>query len=544
MLYTVRLFISVALWVAVVLLTASNCFSAGTPAGTSIANQAHATYRANNGEPMPPVSSNVVSVIVQQLAAINITPPTATRTTQVNSSIDFPSTITNSGNGTDVILLAASTSLGFQTGIYRDANGNGVLDPGEISAGTISQTTSLAADSSMKAIIRVTVPNNITLNGQTDLLGFVGTSAFESTTKDTASYTTIISSASISFTKNVSNTLARGGDRVTYTLAYANPGSADATNVSVTDVLDNHLRYVTSSSVPPPISVTGQTIVWNLGTVAAGSNGAITFNVDVVNNAPPGTEIHNIAQMQYNDGPNVINLASTETNFITVQSGGIVSVDFSPNRTGSGEPGDTIDYAMTATNNGLLPEAFTLSASSNQNLPWVYYYDANGNGRIDSAEATTSATGMLASGGQYNVVARAILPVVPADGTIDVASFRAASTTNAGNVATATGTTTLRIPVMTLSKLADAPDPKPGRVIRYQITYANVGGGRAVQFAVTDAVPVNTSYMLQSVVHNGTPKTDEADGDEVTVSNNVVAVDVGSVSAGSSGVIEFRVRIN
>ncbi len=529
---------------SVVHLPGSSVFAAGTPAGTPIANQAHATYRANNGEPMPPVASNIVSVVVQQLATVNITPPSATRTTQVNTNIDYPSTVTNSGNGTDVILLSASTSLGFQTAIYHDANGNAILEPSEISAGTIGQTASLPADSGMKAIVRVMVPNNLALNGQTDVLRFVGTSAFESTTKDTASYSTIISSASVTFTKSVSNTVPRGGDRVTYTLTYANPGSASASNVVVTDVLDNHLRYVTSSAVPPPISATGQMLVWNLGTVAPGANGTVTFNVDVVNNAPPGTEIHNIAGMQYNDGPNVINLSSTETNFITVQSGGTVSVDFSPNRTASGEPGDTIDYAMTATNNGLLPEAFSLTVTSNQNLPWVYYYDANGNGRIDSAEATTVGTGTLASGGQYNVVARTILPVVPADGTIDLASFRVTSTTNAGNLATATGTTTLRIPVMTLSKLADVPDPRPGREIRYQITYTNVGGGRAIQFGVTDAVPANTSYILQSVLHNGAPKTDEADGDEVIVTNNAVAVDVGSVNPGSSGVIEFRVRIN
>jgi uncharacterized repeat protein (TIGR01451 family) len=522
----------------------ANAFAAGTPAGTNICNQAFATYSAANGQAMPPVSSNNVCVTVQQLGVVNITPATATRATQVNTSVDYASTVTNSGNGTDNILLSATTSLGFTTAIYRDANGDGVLDPSEISSGTIVQTGNLPADSSARIITRVTVPNNIGLNGQTDILRVVGTSAFESTAKDTGSYSTIIASAVLAFTKSVSNTVPRGGDRVTYTISYTNSGSAPAANVIVTDALDNNLRYVTGSGLPAPVSVSGQTVIWNLGTIAASASGSIVFQADIVNNAIPGTEIHNVAQIQYDDGPNNVTLASNESNFITVQSGGAVTVTFTPNRTGSGEPGDTIDYAFTVTNNGGLSESFTLSYSSTQNLVWVYYHDANGNGQIDSSETTTTTTGALASGAQFNVIARTTLPVVPTNGTVDATTFRVTSTVNASNFTTTTGTTTMYIPVMTLSKLADAPEPKPGREIRYQITYNNSGGGRAMQFVVTDAIPANTTYIAQSVRHNGVPKTDEADADEVLVNGGVVTVNVGTVNAAVSGVIEFRVRIN
>ncbi len=97
---------------------------------------------------------------------------------------------------------------------------------------------------------------------------------------------------------------------------------------------------------------------------------------------------------------------------------------------------------------------------------------------------------------------------------------------------------------MNLTKIADSPEPKPGREIRYQITYGNNGGGHAIQFVVTDAIPANTTYIAQSVQHNTIPKTDEADGDEVTLSNGVITVNVGTVNPAASGVIEFRVRIN
>lgn len=526
-------------------LLTSRAFSAGTPAGTSICNQAQATYNAGNGQPMPPVSSNAACVTVQQLGAVNVTPPTATRASQINTTVDYPSAVTNSGNGTDNILLSATSSLGFAAAMYADANGNGVLDAAEIAAGSITQTGNLLADSAKSIITRVTIPNNIAFNGQTDILSVIGASAFEPAAKDTGSYSTTIASATLVFTKSVSNTVPRGGDRVTYTIAYTNSGSADASNVVVTDVLDNNLNYVTSSAVPAPTSVSGATVIWNLGTITAGASGSIVFQVDLVNNAIPGTEIHNVAQMQYIDGPNTINIASTETNFITVQGGGIVTVDFTPNRAASGEPGDSVDYAFTVTNNGVLAEAFTLTYSSNQSLTWTYYHDANSNGQIDSSETTTTTTGSIpGNGGQYNVVARTILPVVPANGTVDITGFRVTSTTNAGNFKTTTGTTTVLIPVMSLVKLADSPDPKPGREIRYQITYSNSGGGHAFQFAVTDTIPGNTTYIAQTIRHNGAPRTDQADGDEVTLNGGIVTVNVGTVNPGVSGVIEFRVRIN
>ncbi len=494
---------------------------------------------------MPPISSNAVCVTVQQLGAVNITPFSATRTSQINTSVDYASTVTNSGNGTDNILLTASSSHGFAAAMYHDANGNGVLDPAELAAGTISQTGNLSADSSAKIITRVTIPNNIALNGQTDVLTVTGTSAFEPTAHGVASYSTIIASATLAFTKSVSNTVPRGGDRVTYTIGYTNSGNSAGSNVVVTDILNNNLNYVIASGSPAPFSVSGRTITWNLGTVAANSTGAITFQVDLINNAIPGTEIHNIAQVQYDDGPNVINIASTETNFITVQSGGVVTVDFSPSRTGAGEPGDSIEYAFTITNNGVLAESFTLSYTSNQNLSWTYYHDANGNGRIDSSETITTATGSLAgNGGQYHVIARTILAVVPANGTIDVSSFKVTSTANASNFKTTTGTTTIYIAVMSLTKIADSPEPKPGREIRYQITYSNAGNGHAIQFAVTDSIPAHTTYVAQSVRHNNVPKTDEVDGDEVTVSGGMITVNVGTVNPSASGIIEFRVRIN
>jgi large repetitive protein len=524
---------------------ASKVQAAGTPAGTVIANQASATYKAKGGQQMPAISSNVVSVIVAQEAVINVTPSTTSHTTQLNTSVDYPSIVTNSGNGTDVVHLTAVSSLGFATAIYRDVNNDGLLESTELTAGPISQTPTLPADSSTHIIVRVTVPNNPAFNGQTDVLTLTATSTFDPTKQSQGMYSTHVTSAALTFRKSVSNAVPRGGDRVTYTLAYTNAGGGDATSAVITDILDNNLNFVSGSATPTPSSVAGRTIVWNLGTIAANSNGTISFQVDLVSNAVPGTEVHNNADVHFNDGPNPLSITSTESNFITVQGGGGVTIDFTPVQTGAGEPGDTVDYAYTVTNNGIFLETFNFSYVSSQGLVWAFYHDLNGNGRVDAGEPVTTSTGVLAGGGtQYRLVARTIVPVVPADHTVDVTTFRVGSTTNAANFKTTTGTTTISIPVMSLAKVANAPDPKPGREITYTITYGNSGSGRAIQFVVTDPIPPNTTYVAQSVKLNNVPKTDEVDADEVTVSGSLVTVNVGTVMPQASGTIEFRVKIH
>ena len=97
---------------------------------------------------------------------------------------------------------------------------------------------------------------------------------------------------------------------------------------------------------------------------------------------------------------------------------------------------------------------------------------------------------------------------------------------------------------MSLVKVADAPVPKPGMEIKYTITYANSGGGHALQFAVTDSIPAHTTYIPQSVKLNGAAKTDESDGDEATVTGGMITIQMGTVNPQISGSIEFRVRIN
>jgi uncharacterized repeat protein (TIGR01451 family) len=515
----------------------------GTPAGTTISNRATVTF-LYTGLPAPTtVNSNFLNVIVAQIAVVNVSPVSAGATARLHTSADYPVTITNSGNGTDRFALTTASSLGLIASVYRDVDGDGVLSPAELAAGPIMQTGDLPADSSARCILRISVPGTVSLIGQTDIVTVTATSLFDASKHALAQRSTSIIGAMLASTKSVNNAIPRAGDRVTYTISSSNNGNGDATNVFVTDVLDGNLRFVTGAAAPVPDSLSGQRIVWNLGSVAAGGQNAIVFQADIASNAVPGTEVHNIAALRYEDGPNARAATSSETGFITIQSGGPVTVDVAPTRTGTGEPGDTVQYGFVVTNTGALAESFDLSYTSTQGIVWTFSEDLNGNGKTDPGEPAVVSTGLLPGNGQFSLVARAVLPLVPTDLTQDIMNLNVHSTTNRTNFRTVTATTTIAIPRMTLLKLATAPDPRSGNEIVYSIAYSNEGHGQAVGFAVTDAIPANTAYVPGSVRLNGILKTDQADGDEVTVSGGGVAVRLGTVMPGANGTIEFHVRI-
>jgi hypothetical protein len=96
--------------------------------------------------------------------------------------------------------------------------------------------------------------------------------------------------------------------------------------------------------------------------------------------------------------------------------------------------------------------------------------------------------------------------------------------------------------VLTLSQ--NATNPTPGDQVTYTLDYANGGDGASTNTVVTAAAPTNTTYVAGTTRLNGVLKTDAADADEVTVSGSTITINVGTVNAGGSGQITYRVVVN
>ena len=523
-------------------LVPSVSFGVGTPAGTVISNQATVTFTYGSDPTPRTSSSNVVTITVAQVASVNLAPATARELTGLNSVVNYPFTLVNSGNGTDRFLISWGSSHGLAAIVYVDSDGDQILSPAEIAAGPVTGSPNMVADASLNFVLRVAVPDSMALAGQTDELFLTCTSLFDPSVRAVISRTTTVTAASLGLEVSVSNTTPSAGDRVMYSILYSNAGNAAATAMRFVDVLDPRVRYVTGSASPAPDSVSGQMLRWSNMSVPAWASGYIMFQVEILNNAAP-TEIHNSVAGQYMDGQNARTVMSSEQNFMTVQSSGVVTVEFRRDTMASCEPGDTLQYGFLITNNGALPEAFDLSFSSTRGLAWALYADPTGSGRVTPGSQPIANTGDLPGGAQYYVVAAAVVPLVSADQTVDFTTFRAQSTINTANFETVNGSTTIGIPKMSLLKQASVPDPLPGREITYTITYVNRGHGGAYDFAIADPIPANTAYVPGSVTLNGTARTDEDDADEITVSDGILSVNLGTILPNGTGVIEFRVRI-
>lgn len=518
-------------------------FAAGTPAGTVISSQA--TVRFVYGvDPAPrSVVSNIVSVTVAQVAAVNLTPATGSDYARLSSTVDYSFSLVNSGNGTDKFSISWTSSIGLTGQVYLDANADQILNPVEVSAGPVSQTPDILEDRSMNFVLRLSIPDSTSMTGKTDAFVLTASSVFDPAKRATLTRSTNILAALLALRKSVNRTIPRAGERVMYTISYSNSGNTQATGMSLTDVLDPRLRYVVGSATPAPDSVSGQAIIWKDMSVPGYGSGVIWFQVDILNNVPAATEVHNVVTGQYQDGPTIRTVTSTETNFLTVQGSGYTTVDIRSDTSASGEPGDTLQYAFLVTNNGVLAEDFDLHFASSAGLAWTFYEDPGGTGRPAPGAAPITNTGPLEGGSRFYLVARTVLPPVSLDRTQDLTTFRVQSSMNQANYKTANGSTAINTPKMTLVKRASAPEPLAGSEITYTITFTNTGHGGAYGFAITDSIPVNTMYVSGSTTLNGIAKTDETDGDGVAVRAGVVTVNVGTVEPNRSGTIAFRVRI-
>ncbi|RYM39402.1 DUF11 domain-containing protein [Meiothermus sp. PNK-Is4] len=252
---------------------------AQTPAGTSIQNQASATYIDSANQPRS-TTSNLVVTVVQQVYSFTITPnsthsgspaseanltsPGQTRTALPGAPAYLAYTITNSGNGTDTINLsvAQGTADNFDLSapsIVRDANCNGQPDSGEPTVTSIT----LAQGASACLVLQGTVPASAT-NGQTANVNLVGTSQGNSSVSDNDNWARVIANtaATLTLTKSASpSSSVTPGQNITYTLTGSNTGGSAAGAVTgvvtlgstakngilITDVIPSGLTYVANS---------------------------------------------------------------------------------------------------------------------------------------------------------------------------------------------------------------------------------------------------------------------------------------------------------
>jgi uncharacterized repeat protein (TIGR01451 family) len=91
----------------------------------------------------------------------------------------------------------------------------------------------------------------------------------------------------LTISKDAPATVATGAT-LTYTISYANTGTVDATSVVISDTVPTGTTFVSATSGG---TEAGGVVTWNIGTVAVGANGSVSFTVAVT--AAPGATVTN-----------------------------------------------------------------------------------------------------------------------------------------------------------------------------------------------------------------------------------------------------------
>ncbi len=552
--------------VALALAVAGSVALAAPPAGTTIGNQATATYTdaASNSYT---VTSNPVTTVVQQVASFTLTANGA-RTASPGGQAVFPHVLTNTGNGTDSFNLSVVNQAGDNfdlTGLtlYVDADGNGVPD----NFVPVTTTGPLVPGDTYRFVAVGSVPGT-QLAGDISNIHVNAVSAFDGAqTAFNADQVTVTSNAVINVTKSVSapNGASPSGP-YTYTLTYTNTGNATATSLRLTDVIPAGMTYVAGSG---RWSATGATVLSDadssdthgtapatirydenvatpgavtaiINQVPPGQSGSVTFAVNVNAGLPPQT-INNSGRYAYfdgaaNAGPFFSNTAPFDVNQTT-------SVTLTGQTVASAPQGTTVSFVNTLKNTGNGNDVFdiTTSGSTFPAGSIVQLFQSDGVTPLtDSNGNLTPDVGPLAPGASYNVVLKVTLPAAATGGPYQVTKT-ATSATNPAATASANDILTViaanTVDVTNNSPLPGAPGAGAGPELAF-VDRQTVNPGATARFTlyVNNTSTQSDSYDLAASTLSTFASLTLPAGWTVTFRNavNTVITSTGPVPAGGN----------
>ncbi len=189
--------------------------------------------------------------------------------------------------------------------------------------------------------------------------------------------------------------------------------------------------------------------------------------------------------------------SKTDTISTDLEVNEVVSLDFTPDRSGTVTSPGTIVYTHTLTNDGNTSVAVSFSVSGSTHPTWTYQISTDGGSTwSDPADASVS----LGAGASQEIQVRVIVPDGEPIGAVDAVTV----TATAGSVsASVTDTTTVVGGDLRLEKQVDKTEAVPGDTLTYTITASNIGTADLKQVIVSDPLPGYTDFVSVSASASG-----------------------------------------
>lgn len=311
----------------------------------------------------------------------------------------------------------------------------------------------------------------------------------------------------LTITKSDGGASTTPGSTVSYTLAYSNAGTQEATGVVITETVPANTTFNPGAStagwVCVPDNNAGSTCTFTVGAVAGGGGGNVTFAVNVASTVPAGvTEVANTATIaddgSHGPDPAPGNNTGSDTTPVTAAPDLTITKN---DGGGSTTPGGTVAYTLSYSNAGtqgatgvVISETVPANTTFNPGAStagWVCVPDNN------AGSTCTFAVGSLGAGSGGNVTFAVTVsnPVPP--GVTQIANTATiADDGNNGPDPTPdnnTGSDTTAIAAQSadvgITKTDGSTTYTPGVAISYTITVTNYGPATVTSATVNDAVP-------------------------------------------------------
>lgn len=400
-----------------------------------------------------------------------------------------------------------------------------VTVPSPSGSGDLDQTISLLpVNAEVTYTVNVHIPNSVTGTPLLSNTASVSTSTSDVNTSNNTATTPGIpmASADLSITETPSTGQYQPGTSTTYTVTVTNNGPATASNVHITDLIDDLLPAgsaiiswtATGSGVTVPSGAFSGAIDQTYASLPSGAS--ITYNV-TIKTPSNGTvnEVNKASVTSDTYDPDITN--NTASSSLTPDIIADVVINKTPKTTSQTQyvPGNPIEYLITVKNNGpsdaqnvnVLDNAPTgtflsswTATADNSFIPAATSGTGNLNQTISSLPNGVTVT--------YDVILTTSSNAT--DNVTNTASFTATTNNGTGNPANGNSTATTLTPApqpdVKITKQLSLPAPTefvPGDIVKYDIIVTNQGPSDATNVHVTDVAPAGTTITGWTCVING-----------------------------------------
>jgi uncharacterized repeat protein (TIGR01451 family) len=339
------------------------------------------------------------------------------------------------------------------------------------------------------------------------------------------------SSADVTLTKTAFPIPGTVGQPLTYTLSASNAGPDAAANVVVTDPLPAGVTFTSATTTAGTCSGTA-TVVCSLGTLAAGATATITI---AVTPTQAGSLTNSASETSTTATPNPGDGSASTTTTVNPAGGGVEFADLSMTAWATPTPamvGNQLTYSVVVGNTGP-DDATGVTVADTLPAGMTLVSETTSQGTCTGGLAMLCNLGTMANGGQATITI-VVMPTVagPAVDLVTVASTITDPSPGNNSATVNTMVDPANAGQADLSITASAaPNPVTvGNPLTYTITVSNTGPDAASAVAVTDALPVGTTFV-SATASQGT-------------CTDVLAVecDLGTVAAGAQATVTIVVQ--